>query len=323
VGWPAAIMLAELRGGELGRPRTLLTERLPGKLEWLDAHTLLYARPVPRPGGTYSELFTLDVRSGEETQLTTGARAKLPAALPGGCVLYVTDDAARSELVQACPGAAPSIRWRTPEGTHVVGLATSRGGRIALSLWRRGAVDLALLEGDVPRYLTRDRAQDLEPSWRGEARLVFRADREPGGVFDLYELEVDRPTTLARLSRTLGGALSPEAGADGIWFVQVGGRGYDVAWLPAGAPVAVTKLQAVTGDAAAGAPGTDRTDDRATPPEGPPRFAVSTYTPLASLAPYGWLPTGGGVSLAPLGAAAEVSLLAQDDSARHSARVTL
>lgn len=322
VGWPAAIMIAEVRGSDLGEPRTLLVDRLPGKLEWLDAHTLLYARPTPQPGRTYSELFTLDVRSGRETQLTTGARAKLPAALPGGCALYVTDDAARSKLVQTCPGEVARTRWQAPTGTHIVGLATSRGGRIALSVWRRGAVDLALLEGGALRYLTRDRAQDLEPSWRDEVTLLFRSDRDPAGVFELYELEVDRPATLAQLTRTLGGALSPEAGARGSWFVRVGGRGYDVAWLPAGTPVAVAKRShSAAGDAAAGAPG--RETGQTPRPAGAPRFAVRAYTPLASLRPYGWLPTGGGVSLAPLGAAAEVSLLAQDDSADHSARLAL
>ena len=46
------------------------------------------------------------------------------------------------------------------------------------------------------------------------------------------------------------------------------------------------------------------------------------YTPLPSLQPYGWVPTGGGVSLFPLGVALEGSVVAQDDSTDHNARLT-
>lgn len=47
------------------------------------------------------------------------------------------------------------------------------------------------------------------------------------------------------------------------------------------------------------------------------------YSPLESLAPYGWLPTAGGVGVAPLGGFVEASLLAQDDSPDHALRATL
>ncbi len=47
------------------------------------------------------------------------------------------------------------------------------------------------------------------------------------------------------------------------------------------------------------------------------------YSPLPSLKPYGWLPSGGGISLFPPGVAAEVSAVAQDDSTDHNLRATL
>ena len=308
VGWPASIMLADADGGELKNVSTLLGDRFPGTLEWLDAHTLLYARPVPRPEHTYSEVFTLDTRTGRETQLTEGARAKLPAPLPGGCVLYVTDDAARSRLEQFCLGKPVETRWQGEAGVHVVGLATSRKGRVALSVWRQGAVDLALLEGGVLRYLTRDRAQNLEPSWRGETELVFRADRDPRGVFELYALNLD---TLERssLTRTVGGAFTPEAGEQGTWFASLGGRGYDLAWLPDRPPLAARRAE--------------RQEVVSPNADIPPAFTVRPYTPLPSLQPYGWVPTGGGVSLFPFGVALEGSVVAQDDSTDYNARLTL
>ncbi len=316
VGWPAAIMLADADGGELKAVRTLLADRLPGSLEWLDAQTLLYARPVPRPGHTYSEVFTLDTRTGRETQLTHRGRAKLPAPLTGGCILYVTDDGVSGSLEHFCPRDpvtktalnAAKVRWRTQPGTHIVGLATSRRGRIALSVWRRGFVDLALLEGGVLRYLTRDQAQDLEPSWRGERELLFRSDRDQQGVFELQVLKLDAPEGLWSLTRTLGGAFAPEADERGTWFTTLGGRGYDLAWLPEGTPLRALQPRKLQSPEALVAP---------------PAFTVRPYSPLPSLKPYGWLPSGGGVSLFPVGVAAEASVVAQDDSTDHNLRMVL
>jgi len=307
VSWPAAIKLAEVgEGGDLERERTLLEDRFPSGLEWLDPHTLLYARPVPRPGRTYSELFTLDVGTGEEAQLTQGARAKLPAPLPDGCILFVRDVLPeRAQLRRWCDGETETL-WRAPEGAHPVGLAVSEEGRVALSVWERGFVDLALVEEGRLRYLTRDAAQDLDPTWRGETHLVFRADREDGGVFDLYELSVDGKA-VARLTRTVGGAFQPEVAPSGLWYAALGGRGYDLAFLETLEPLAGRMLMR-----------------QAPPPVGETRvrFPVRPYTPFRSLAPYGWLPTGGGVEFAPFRVALEGSLLGADNSADHAHRVS-
>jgi len=310
VGWPAAIMLAKVDRGTLSRQRVLLEKRLPGSLEWSDAHTLLYARAVRRPGHTYSEVFTLDTRTGEETQLTEGARAKLPAPLPGGCILYVTDDGVRSRLEQRCPDKPVSIRLQSQPGVHVVGLATSRRGQVAVSVWRRGWVDLALLQNGALRYLTRDPAQDLDPSWRGEDALLFRSDRS-GETFELYALEpsdTEADTQIKCLSQTVGGAFMPEAAPGGTWFARLGGGGYDLAWLPVGETLPTQALVKQKPPAS---------------PDSPSIFPTEPYRPLASLRPYGWLPTNAGVSLAPLGASLELSLVAQDDSLQHNLRTTL
>ena len=317
VGWPASIMLADVAGdtgSDLSHERVLLDNRLPGGLAWLDAHTLLYARAVRRPGHTYSEVFTLDTRTGRETQRTSGARAKLPAPLPGGCILYVTDDGARSRLEQLCPEKPVFTRWQSSPGVHLVGLATSHRGRVAVSVWQRGWVDLALLEPGALRYLTHDPAQDLEPSWRGETALLFRSDRA-GESFELYALTV-ADKQLAQLSRTLGGAFTPEAGMGGTWFAALGKDGYNLAWLSGRLPdVAAAELPVKKTVVARAQP--------AAPLRPLPAFPVTPYEPLESLRPYGWLPTNAGVSVSPPGAFAELSLVAQDDTLDHNLRATL
>lgn len=313
VSWPAAIKLAEVGpGGTLEDERTLLEGRLPTALAWLDARTLVYARVAPRPGRTLSELFALDVHTGVERQLTNGARAKLPAVTPEGCVLFVRDaPPERARLDAWCEGDVRT-RWTAPPGVHPVGVAVSPAGQVALSLWQRGAVRLALLdpEGGV-RWLTPPELQALEPAWRGERALLFRAVG-PQGVAELFELSLT-DGRLVQQTRTLGGAFAPAASPEGtgVWYVALGGGGYDVAFLSA-----ADALQERTPHALAPAAPPLKTPPAAPPERGP--FPVRPYTPLPSLAPFGWLPSAGELRVAPFGAAAEVSVLGLDDSAAHS-----
>ena len=311
---PSFIVVAELEGGELKNKRTLIRDRFLNDLDWLDDDTLLYVRPVRRAGNTFSEMFALDVSTGRERQLTTGARAALPAAAPNGCVLYVRDDVTTtSQLRRWCAGVQDTeTLWTAPAGAHIVGLAVSEGGRVVLSVWRRGFVDLAVLEGDEVTFLTQDAAQDLDPAWRGEGALVFRSDREPGGVFDLYELELSG-SRLRRLTRVPGGAFGPEAGADGVFFAALGAGGFDLARVTDGATDPLDEPLPLTAEPLPDAPSVADT----------PLYPVRPYDPLPSLRPYGWLPDGGGFGLDPFRVAFSASLLGQDDTARHAYALTL
>ena len=310
---PSSIVVADLEGGGLTHKRTLIRNRFLSGLEWLNDDTLLYVRPVRRAGTSFSELFALEVTTGRERQLTTGARAALPAVAPGGCVLYVRDDVTTtSQLKRWCDGLEGVETLLTaPAGAHIVSLAVSEEGRVALSVWRRGFVDLAVLDGGEVTFLTRDAAQDLDPAWRGEGELVFRSDREPGGVFDLYALDL-QDLRLQRLTRTLGGAFGPEVGPDGVFYAELGAGGFDLAEVtdPLNEPVPLTAEPLPTGSLT-------------TVPAPADLYPVRVYNPLPSLRPYGWLPNGGGVSLDPFRVAFSASLLGQDDTARHAYALTL
>lgn len=308
VSWPPRIMVAELgtREERLQDARTLLLDRLPLKLQWLDNDTLIYSRIMRQPGTEFSELFALDVHTGAEAQLTSGARAKLPAVAPEGCILFVHDVVLEgSQLWQWCSAAEDgSLQhvWTAPPAEHIVGLAVSRHGRIAMSLWRGGFVDLALLELDELVYLTQDQAQNLEPVWRDEQTLLFRSDRDAEGVFDLYTLEL-QDRTLRRLTRTLGGAFHPAAGPDSIWYTELGPEGYNIAELRE--------------------PLMDEPQSLTLEPLPDPVRAVAlhptrAYSPWASLAPYGWLPT----NFNPWPFVLEATVFGQDDSGKHTYAVT-
>lgn len=280
-------------------------------LDWLDEETLLYARPVRAAGREALELHALDLASGRETRWTRGARARFPRALPGGCALYVEDDAvAGSSLHRACPGGAGAgeLVWRAPAGHRIVGLAVSGRGRIALSLWRGGRVDLALLDGEALRWLTTDRAAELEPAWRGERALLYRRDaRAADGAPEAWRLET--ATGLAApVARPLGGAYAPAPLGDDLLYLEATGAGLELARAP------LAGLEPA------------RVPEREPPP--PPgaaeeaaaaAYPVRPYRPLASLVPYGWVPAGLELrSLAPLRLALAAELWGEDRSGRFA-----
>lgn len=319
VSWPSSIVVAEiLAGGELGEPRTVLSHRAPDTLSWLDDDTLVYARIVRKPRSAFSELFALDVNTGLERQLTSGARAKLAEATIDGCILFVRDVIGEgSSLQRWCSGTIETL-WTTPAGAHIVGVAASEAGRIALSIWRHGLVDLALLYNGEIMFLTQGAAQDLDPTWRGEKKLVFRSDRSEG-VFDLYELELES-LTLSRLTRTLGGAFEPAAFEGGIFYAQLGAKGYNIAVLDESQALEIREWRPGNREE-----GDFNSDPRPlTPDPRPPApYPVRPYSPLPSLSPYGWLPTGGYVSFSPFDLGLSVAVLGQDDSGLHSYALNL
>jgi hypothetical protein len=305
VSWPDGIAVAELGEGEarLQERRLVKADRFPRRLGWLDERTLVYNRLVRRPGSDFSELFALDVHTGAEIQLTAGARAQLPSVAPDGCVLFVRDVVTEgSKLQRWCEGEIETL-WLAPSGQHIVGVAAGASG-VALSLWRPGGyVDLGLLEGETFSWLTQDRAQNLEPAWQDDGRLVFRSDYDEE-AFDLYALHLDSHT-LRRLTRTVGGAFQPLAVAESLWYVELGARGYDLAEL-------LTPL-----DEAPRALVLEALPVHLRPIE---RYEVRDYSPLGDLLPYGWLPTE--ASFDTQGAGLAVSVFGQDDAGLHNYQLT-
>ena len=301
VTWPPGIAVAEVdEDGTLSSPRTVLRDRHPETLQWLNDHTLLYNRTVRKPGSQLLELFTFDLETFQETQLTTGARAHFPAPDPAGCILYVRDDGADSSLMSWCNGIT-TPHWTAAPGAHVTGLAISPGGRIALGLWRGGFADIALLDGNEITFLTQDAAQDVNLVWQGENALLFSSDRGEAGVFEVYRLEL-ATLHLSQQTRTLGGAFEAAALRDHLVYTRLGAKGYDLA---------LGRLEPT-------APALSLTKE--TPPEvaeSQQTFEVRRYSPWPSLVPYGWLPLALSPALDVSALSVAATVLGQDDSGEH------
>lgn len=306
VSMPSKIVLADWNGSSLQNQRTLIDRRFAETLDWLDDQTLIYSRVVRRPGTEFLELFALDIVSGQEIQLTQGARAHMPRATPKGCILFVRDlPQEDSQLQEFCAGEITTL-WKAPEATHIVGLDVSAIGQIVISLWDQGHVDLALLKNGNLSFLTQDDFQDLYPVFQDEGILIFSSDRS--GTFELYRLSL-QDGILETLTQSLGGAFQSTATASSVIYASLGASGYDLAVLEQLEFEPIPRLDVQTAFQ-------DIIEPSGT------AYEVRRYSPEASMKPYGWVPDFG-VSLSPLGLKAGVSILSLDDTLQHSLSMNL
>jgi len=290
------IQLAELIDGELQNQTTIIEGTVPNSLAWLNDSTLIYNRSYRQPNNSYYELFSLDIETGIEEKLSQNARAKL-VATHNNCIYYVTDQASiGSTLVEWCEGEEQTI-IELENNHHIVAIDVSPKGKLALSIWRTGFVDIAYLNQGTLEYLTTDAFQDIDPIWFDEETLVFSSDRT--GVFNLFEINIAQ-AQLTQLSNVLGGAFDAVTVNDAIVYTAMGPTGYNLALLDPLATDTELKLEPL--------PTASQYAD----------LEVTAYNPFASLTPYGWYPSYFDYDLSPLSAGLGISIVGQDHSNTHS-----
>jgi len=346
---------------EGGTPRRLARIR-PQRLGWKDSRTLLYSRYVPEGKGAISDVFELDTDTGRERRVTRGLHARLAAPAPDGCFYYTRDRMGEAAAVlRHCTDGETTV-WTARNGEHPLGLAVSPGGRVALAVWHRGDVDLALLEDGRLRYLAagrlgveppaplpdpcaikatelgpclpRGRPMHVDPAWQDEDHIVFRAG-EPG-VYELFRIEL--PTgRIERLSHSRGGFLGAAPGAYGWFAAELGPEGPRIVRLRP-EPESVTlsgegRYILLVNEAGEAPPrNAERVPAKPAPP--PTRRAPPTtekklplkrraYEPLSSLKPYGWMPTNFSIATKPPYLGLELSLFGLDASEVYSYRAVV
>jgi hypothetical protein len=232
--------LTRFRAIHLVRPdgtgdRRLVRRNGGTALAWTpDGAGLVFDEPdVHRRFSTVTDLHLVDVASGRRRRLTRGLRAREPDVSRTGVVVFVRQQADRSDLAvlplqggewRDVTRAEPGTHWSnprwSPRGDVLVAARLSPGGW--LDLVRVDPATGALTE------LTGDRAKDVEPAFTPDgAEVVFRSDRD--GVSNLYALRLS-DGRMRRLSRQLGGAFAPDVSPDGrqVAFAAYSARGYDV-----------------------------------------------------------------------------------------------
>ncbi len=235
----------------------------------------------------YGDLFLVDLDSGASERLTFGLRAHSPDVSPDGERLVFVQRRGGQSILRLSPLASPAA------GTTLVDLGpltqvfaprfSPDGRQVVFSAFAEGMRDLYVVdvEGGEPRRLTFDAALDGSPCFTPDgAWIVFHSDRD--GIYDLYALPTATGGPVRRVSRVLGGAFRPEVtpAGDGLLYVSYGSEGFDLARLPWTSPQDLPLAEPA------------RTP-RAVPPR--PHVVrvgrVDTYSPLATLAPRGWVPT--------------------------------
>ena len=301
ITWPPAIAVATLIEDGLSDEEVILEQSFPETLAWLDDETLLYNRSVRQPGSRFLELFSLNIKTGQEMQLSSGARAHFPAPYLEDCILYVRDVVPEGSSLQSLCNGETTTFWTAPNDWHITDLAVSKEGQVALSLWRSGFADVALLENGALSFLTQDAAVDKDLFWDGEDTLYFSSGRAESGIFELYSLELGSKE-LRQHTQSKGGAFEPLVLDDELIFTRLEEKGYDLARVSLeDEAVALTPTPL---------PISNLTDASL--------FEVQNYSPLSSLLPYGWLPLDLSAGITPIRLGAAASVLGQDDSGDHN-----
>jgi Tol biopolymer transport system component len=186
---------------------------------------------------TWTDLFRLDLETGEVRELTNARRAGEPDVSPDGKRIACTLSGPGTRVLAVLPieGGVPQVL-----AADVPGLAQSPawspdGRVIAYTRWKEGGfrdIHVYDLASGKDRALAVDRAMDVDPRFTPDGRyLIFSSDRT--GIYNVYarELATDR---LYQVTNVLGGAFQPAVSPDGQHLVYTGftAAGYDLFTAP-------------------------------------------------------------------------------------------
>jgi Tol biopolymer transport system component len=228
-----AIRLVRRDGSE---DRRLVDRNGGSALSWTpDGKQIVFdEREVHGTFAVYSDLKVVDVATGRVRRLSRGLRARDADVAPDGqSLVFARRLEDRSELYAlGLDGEGLRRITESPAGTEWSSPRWSPEGReLVASRWTGGGwLDIVIVDpvAGTIRELTHDRARDVEPDWVPDGtQVVFRSDRD--GISNLYAARV-ADGSLSRLTNVLGGAFSPDVGADGrtLVFTSYASGGYDV-----------------------------------------------------------------------------------------------
>jgi hypothetical protein len=197
----------------------------------------------------FQDLFRWDAKTGRESRITKGMRARDPGVSPDErYVAFSKNEHSESVLavVDTAPGGKASVVWRGERYDQAFQPQWSPDGtRIAFSAWRKGGFrDILIVEvaSGAVQEITSDRAVDMNPTWSRDGRYVY-FDSDRTGISNIYAWDTQE-RALSQVTNVLGGAFRPNPSPDGkrlVFDAAVGKGGYDLfelplepaSWLPA------------------------------------------------------------------------------------------
>lgn len=186
---------------------------------------------------TWTDLYRMDLATGELRELTKARRAAEPDVSPDGkriaCIVGGTGT--RHLAVVPIEGGVPQLLAAGVPGFAQSPAWSPDGRLIAYSRWKDGGfrdIHVYDITTGKDRALAVDRAMDVDPRFTPDGKyLLFSSDRS--GIYNVYarELATDR---LYQVTNVLGGAFQPVASPDGKRLAYTGftAGGYDLFTLP-------------------------------------------------------------------------------------------
>ncbi len=283
-GWPCL----RLVGTDGKDDRCLLEVNSDGGACFLpDGNKIIYSQvEIEKQFYAYSDLFSLDLESGDTRRLTLGLRAHEPDVAPDGRhVVFVANQLAKNRLMildlqtlKSTTILESDARHQyytpkfSPDGSSVVFSRTRHdGGR---------EIFLMDLQSQRLKQLTSGRFMDIQPSFLpGGKTVIFSSDRT--GIYNLYSVEI-RSGQMRRLTNVVTGAFQPCPSPDGhgIAFTIYGPDGFDIAWVA----LPLESKDPIDGREPRPAPVVEKKSGA---------YPVRPYNPLFSLSPRAWFPTYG------------------------------
>jgi Tol biopolymer transport system component len=190
---------------------------------------------------SWTDLYRLDLETGELRELTRVRRAAEPDVSPDGtriaCIVGGTGTRQLAVLALNGNGSAGAPKVLAAD---VPGLAYSPawspdGRFIAYSRWKDGGfrdIHVYDVAAGTDRALAVDRALDVDPRFSPDGRyLIFSSDRT--GIYNVFAREL-ATGRLYQVTNVLGGAFQPAVSPDGRRLVYMGftSAGYDLFTAP-------------------------------------------------------------------------------------------
>jgi Tol biopolymer transport system component len=182
------------------------------------------------------DLYVYDRKRHEIVDASSGLRARDPDVHPDGKhIVFVASEEGKNRLLVTDTSWEERVDLLGDVGYRRISNPrySPDGEAVAFTLKNElGGEDLWLLEGSGARPLVADGAQNWNPSWTSDGKMIlYSSDRTGVSNIYLYDLEGDRTY---RLTHTAGGLFSPVADPEGrfVYVISYRGRGYDVARFP-------------------------------------------------------------------------------------------
>ena len=225
-----------------GSPPREITSRYLGSTSGISRKRVVFdQQELRRTVGLYSDLYSVDLESGDVSRLTNGKRLLDPDLSPdGSTIVAVQEGLGRRDLVTLATGGDEITVVVSEPGTQFNAPRWSPDGRsIAVERHRAGThSEVVLVSAETGAVRVIASAPDtrwVTPAWRPDGRAVLVAGAAASVPFNLYEIGVEGSELTKRLlTNTTGGARWPDVSADGTTIVFVGYTvdGFDVFTTP-------------------------------------------------------------------------------------------